>query len=86
MLKVHKTYIHLDYTRFIEPCGEIKGLSLNDALLQLEWGKKVISLKVRFPDITIFNFYNLKMKEALTDAIIKAKKNGFNLTNTYIGK
>lgn len=70
-LKVFKTYIHLDYTRFIEPCGEIKGLSLDDALLQLEWGKKMISLNV---------------KDALNDAIIKAKKHGFNLSNTYIAE
>ena len=46
ILKVHKTFIHIDYTRFIEPCGEIKGLSLNDALLQLEWNSKMISHKV----------------------------------------
>lgn len=46
ILKVHKTFVHVDYTRFIEPCGEIKGLTLDDALLQLEWSNKIISLKV----------------------------------------
>ena len=30
-------YLHVDYTRFIPMCDQLKGLSLNDALLQTKW-------------------------------------------------
>lgn len=36
ILKLSRNTIHIEYTRFIEPMGEIKGLSLDDALLQLQ--------------------------------------------------
>ena len=40
--KFSRNYIHLEYTRFIEICGQVKGLRLDDALLQLETNNKRI--------------------------------------------
>jgi hypothetical protein len=69
ILKSHHTFFHVDYTRFIQHCGDIKGLQLDDALLQLDWSQKTVVDKVH---------------EALTEAIVMAKESGFDLSKTYI--
>jgi hypothetical protein len=69
IITLNTSFIHYEYTRFIKPCGEIKGLSLNDALLQLDWSQNRVSKK---------------MKEALKEFIIRAKEEKFNLEKTYI--
>lgn len=70
ILKLSRNYIHIDYTRFIEVCGEVKGLSLDEALLQLSWNRKQISTH---------------FKEGLQEFIVKAQEHGLNLEKTYIG-
>lgn len=67
---MHRNFVHMDYTRFIQPLGEIKGLSLNDALLQLDWNKRNVAAKVH---------------EALEEFIVRSKEEGFDLNKTYIG-
>lgn len=69
IITLNTSFVHYEYTRFIKPCGEIKGLSLNDALLQLEWSQNKVSLKV---------------KEALKEFIIRAKEANFVLEKTFI--
>jgi hypothetical protein len=69
ILKTHYTFFHIEYTRFIEPCGDVKGLTLDDALLQLDWNQRKISEKFH---------------EALTEGIVHCKEHGFDLSKTYI--
>jgi hypothetical protein len=64
-----RNFVHVEYSRFIRPFGEIKGLSLDDALRHLNWDQSKITLRV---------------KEALTEFIIKAKESGFDLQKTFI--
>ncbi|KAI8892520.1 hypothetical protein BC833DRAFT_611438 [Globomyces pollinis-pini] len=71
LLKLNRAFVHTEYTRFIEPCGQIKGLTLNEALLQLDWNKKMITKK---------------MKDAIDEFIIRAKEEGFDLDKTYIAE
>ncbi|KAI9363995.1 hypothetical protein DFJ73DRAFT_810558 [Zopfochytrium polystomum] len=61
--------LHVDYTRFVSVLTDIRGLSLNDALLQLKWQRKKISLK---------------MEQVLANAIVKAKDEGLDLSKTYV--
>ncbi len=64
-------FLHVEYTRFITLCDQVKGLNLEAALLQLDWHRKPITQKFRL---------------ALEEAIVKAKNKGLDLKNTYIGK
>ncbi|KAJ3252060.1 hypothetical protein HK103_001862 [Boothiomyces macroporosus] len=70
ILKTFKNFVHIEHTRFIQPLGDIKGLSLDDALLQLSWNQHRISHK---------------LKETLNEVIVRAKEEGFDLKKTYIG-
>lgn len=64
-------FLHVEYTRFITLCDQVKGLSLDSALLQLRWHRKPITDKFLM---------------ALEEAMVKAHKNGLDLSKTYIGK
>jgi hypothetical protein len=65
---ITQEYTHL--TKFIPVCLEVKGLTLNQALLQLSWNRKIISQK---------------FQSALEEFIVIAKEKGYNLDKTYIG-
>ncbi|KAJ3268061.1 hypothetical protein HDV01_003502 [Terramyces sp. JEL0728] len=69
ILKTFKNFIHIEHTRFIQPLGDIKGLSLDDALLQLSWNQHRISHK---------------LKDTLKEVIVRAKEEGFDLKRTFI--
>ncbi|KAK5665212.1 hypothetical protein QVD99_008057 [Batrachochytrium dendrobatidis] len=71
ILRLKHSYIHVDFTRFIELCTNIQGLSLNDALLQLAWHDKPITSH---------------MMKAIECCIVYAKEEGYDLEKTYIGK
>ncbi|KAI8812278.1 hypothetical protein BJ742DRAFT_768357 [Cladochytrium replicatum] len=62
-------FLHVEYTRFITLCDQVKGLSLEKALLQLRWHQKPITKK---------------FESALRKAIVKAKEDGLVLSKTYI--
>ncbi|KAI9204882.1 uncharacterized protein BJ171DRAFT_503945 [Polychytrium aggregatum] len=66
-----RNYLHVEYTRFIPLCDDVKGLTLNQALLQIEWYRKPITRK---------------MKECITEAIVLAKEQGYDLNKTYIAE
>jgi hypothetical protein len=67
--KLARNYIHLEYTRFIEICGQVKGLTIDNALLQLETNDKQI--KTHF-------------KTGLEEFIVDLKESGFDLSKTYL--
>ncbi|KAJ3189220.1 hypothetical protein HDU85_002845 [Gaertneriomyces sp. JEL0708] len=64
-----RNVLHVEHTRFLTLCDQIKGLSLDQALLQLRWHRKPITKKV---------------EAALQEAIVKAKEAGFDLSKTYV--
>ncbi|KAJ3412785.1 hypothetical protein HDV05_000252 [Chytridiales sp. JEL 0842] len=64
-----RNYIHVEHTRFIPLLSQIRGLPLDQALLQIKWLRKKISLK---------------LEEAMEGAIVKAKESGLELSKTYI--
>lgn len=67
--KTSHSHVHIDYTRFIEVCGQVKGLKLNDVLLQLETNNKQIK-----------NHF----KTSVQESIVKLKETGFDLEKTYL--
>jgi ribosomal protein L22 len=69
IVKTHISFFHFEFTRFVQHCSDIKGLKLDDALLQLDWSQRMVADKVH---------------EALTEAIVYAKESGFDLSKTYI--
>eukprot|EP00842_Homolaphlyctis_polyrhiza_P000022 jgi/Hompol1/101/HPOL_004067-RA len=71
--KVHivEQDICFSFCRFLDVCASIKGLSLNDALLELAWNQRPIGKR---------------MKEALDSFIVLAKEDGFDLKNTYVAE
>ncbi|KAI8928801.1 hypothetical protein BC831DRAFT_446628 [Entophlyctis helioformis] len=71
ILQLKHSAIHVEYTRFVQVCTDIKGLSLDDALLQLAWHQKPIGKR---------------MRKALSDFILVAKEEGFDLKRTYIAE
>lgn len=40
-----KNFIHVEYTRFIALCDQVKGLTLDQALQQIQWNQKPITKK-----------------------------------------
>ncbi|KAI9101938.1 hypothetical protein DFS34DRAFT_612052 [Phlyctochytrium arcticum] len=64
-----RNFLHTEYTRFLALCDQVKGLTIDQALLQIRWLRKPISRK---------------MEAGLKDAIVKAKEEGFDLSKTYI--
>ncbi|KAH6565850.1 hypothetical protein BASA50_000071 [Batrachochytrium salamandrivorans] len=69
ILRLQYSFVHVEYTRFIELCSNLKGLSLNDALLQLAWHQRPITKR---------------MMEAIEACIVHAKEEGYDLNRTYI--
>jgi hypothetical protein len=70
IIKLETTLLHLEYSRFIKICSDIKGLSLNDALLELAWNQKQTSKRAQ---------------DSLKEFIIVAKESGFDLEKTFVG-
>lgn len=71
ILRVKQTFFHIKHVRFIPICMQLKGLTLNQALLQLSWNSKTSAKKYG---------------RILEESIIAAKESGFDLKKTYIGK
>lgn len=66
-----RNYLHTEYTRFLPLCDQVKGLTLDQALLQIRWLRKPITKK---------------MEDALKEAIVKAKEQNLDLSKTYVGE
>ncbi|KAJ3115112.1 hypothetical protein HDU96_001171 [Phlyctochytrium bullatum] len=67
---VEYSFLHTDYTRFVPVFAQIRGLTLDEALMQLRWLRKPIARKA---------------EEALAEAIVVAKdRDGLDLSKTYI--
>ncbi|TPX58054.1 hypothetical protein PhCBS80983_g03406 [Powellomyces hirtus] len=64
-----RNILHTEYTRFLTLCDQVKGLTLDQALLQIKWLRKPITKK---------------MEDALKEAIVKAKEEGLDLNKTYV--
>ncbi|KAJ3185003.1 hypothetical protein HDU87_002569 [Geranomyces variabilis] len=64
-----RNVLHTEYARFLTLCDQVKGLSLDQALLQIKWLRKPITKK---------------MEDAISEAIVKAKEAGFDLGKTYV--
>ncbi|KAJ3055064.1 hypothetical protein HK097_011627 [Rhizophlyctis rosea] len=64
-----RNYLHVSHTRFLDILDELKGLSLQQALLHMKWHQKPTAEKVN---------------DAIREAIIQAKEEGFDLQKTYI--
>ncbi|KAJ3157460.1 Rab geranylgeranyltransferase [Geranomyces michiganensis] len=69
ILTFRRNVLHTEYTRFLTLCDQVKGLSLDQALLQIKWLRKPITKK---------------MEDAISEAIVKARESGFDLGKTYI--
>ncbi|KAJ3041048.1 hypothetical protein HDV00_009948 [Rhizophlyctis rosea] len=67
VLKRH--YLHTNHTRFARLTNETKGLTLQQAFLQIKY------LRARIVE---------RMKDALNEGIIQAKEAGFDLNKTYV--
>ena len=67
----HTNHLHIEYTRFIKLIDQVKGLHVDDALLQLSWHRKPITQK---------------FMQSLESVLIKAKNEGLCLSKLYIGK
>lgn len=63
--------LHIRPARFFKLLEEIKGLTLDEALIQLRFHRDLVGSR----------YLGL-----LTESIIKAKEAGFDLAKTYIGK
>ncbi|KAJ3059968.1 hypothetical protein HK102_009734, partial [Quaeritorhiza haematococci] len=62
--------VHVEYTRFISLCDQVKGLTLEKAFLQLRWHRKPITQR---------------FMKVLTESMVKAKElHGLDLSKTYI--
>lgn len=70
IVTLSRNYLHTLHTRFNFVGDQVKGLSLEQALLQLKWTRKEVSKKLR---------------NALEEAIVMAREQGFNLSKTYVG-
>ncbi|KND01241.1 uncharacterized protein SPPG_04332 [Spizellomyces punctatus DAOM BR117] len=69
IVSFRKNFLHTEYTRFVTLCDQVKGLTLDQALLQIRWLRKPITKK---------------MEEALKEAIVKAKEQGLDLKKTFV--
>ncbi|KAJ3005143.1 hypothetical protein HKX48_000846, partial [Thoreauomyces humboldtii] len=64
-----RNVLHTDHTRFLTLCDQVKGLTVDQALLQIRWERKPVTGK---------------MVDAIEEALVKAKEEGLDLTRTYI--
>nr|KAJ3418158.1 hypothetical protein HK105_000272 [Polyrhizophydium stewartii] len=71
ILQLNRSVLHVEYTRFVEVCNAIKGLTLDEALLQLAWHDKPIGRR---------------MRDMLELFIMQAKEAGFDLKRTYVAE
>jgi hypothetical protein len=62
--------LHVEYTRFITLMDQVKGLSLDDALVQLRFHRKPITRH---------------FTRAFEEGIVKAKESGLDLERTFVG-
>ncbi|KAJ3300006.1 hypothetical protein HK104_005260 [Borealophlyctis nickersoniae] len=69
LILFRRNYLHVEYTRFITLCDQVKGLTLDQAFLQIKWFRKPITKR---------------MEDALKEAMTQAKEQGFDLTKTYV--
>ncbi|KAI8831561.1 hypothetical protein BC829DRAFT_409507, partial [Chytridium lagenaria] len=69
IITYRQNFLHVEYSRFLPLVSQVKGLTIEEALLQVRWLRKRISRK---------------MEEALSEAIVKAKDSGLDLSKTYI--
>lgn len=58
-------------SRFQSLCDQIKGLTLEQALLQMRWHRRQICRP---------------MTDAITQGIVQAKESGYDLSKTFVGK
>ena len=71
VISLRHTFLHIERQRFLEPIDRIKGLSLNEALLQLAWEQKPIGRRIA---------------GVLKDSIVVAKESGFDLDKTHVAE
>ena len=69
VFRLKSNHLHIEYTRFIQPLGEIKGLDLQSAIQQLKWQQKPIC--------------KLLEKELIQHAL-DLEKAGFDLEKTFV--
>ncbi|KAJ1529085.1 hypothetical protein HK405_002278, partial [Cladochytrium tenue] len=69
IVRFRQNVLHAHYTRFVPLISQVKGLPLDDAILQLRWLRKNVSAR---------------MQKALANAIVKAKDEGLDLSKTYV--
>ena len=69
IFRLKSDHLHIEYTRFMQPLGEIKGLDLQSAIQQLKWQQKPIC--------------KLLEKELIQHAL-DLEQAGFDLDKTFV--
>lgn len=69
IVKFNQNVVHVEYTRFITLCDQVKGLALSDAIQALKFHRKPITRK---------------FSPVLYNALVKAKDSGLDLSKTFI--
>lgn len=70
ILEFRSNVLHMDPSRLYHLCNDVKGLSLSQALRQAKWHA---------------GNPGLRLMEALSESVVKAKESGFDLSKTFVG-